>query len=242
MNKKIIISIVVVLFAILAGGGFWFIKNNSQREFTVNLNENKDWNNEHYVSNLNSANNCSEDEKKILKKHELDCNICPGEGDVFPKWCNIDQLKKQPDCLFNFCGEGGIDLGNNYKKYKNKIYYWHNGPQAVPGMSLINADFNTFQSFGDNNYNYGKDNEKVFVRNWKIEGADPATFELMKYDDGNMSLYSKDKKFVFYDGKKISGADPITFKIYNNSDIARDKFNCYRGEYAVNSDLCNVDR
>jgi len=240
MNKKIIILISILVLAVLAGG-FWYVKNNLRKEIMVGLEKNKNLNSEHEIVDFGIIDNCSEDEKKVFDNYKLDCKICPKEGDVFPGWCDLDKLKKQPDCLFNFCGEGGIDLGNNYKKYKNRIYYWYNGPQAVPGMSLVNANFDTFQSFGGNSYNYGKDDRKVFMRNWEIKEANPAAFELMRYNNGDTSLYSKDDKSVFYDGEKIEGADSATLKIYDNDHrIAKDKGSCYRSGHVVNSDLCDI--
>lgn len=118
-------------------------------------------------------------------------------------------------------GVGGEELGNNYRKYKNRIFFWDDGGgQAVPGMVLIDADSETFVSV-DNEYcdwdngtfeydpciRYGKNDKKVFSSWFELEGADPSTFQILK------GLFSKDNNSVFYDTKKLEGIDSKTFQV-----------------------------
>jgi hypothetical protein len=49
----------------------------------------------------------------------------------------------------------------------------------------------------------------------KIEGADPATFQVIVYDEKSAPniIYAKDKNSVYVFNKRIQGADPATFRI-----------------------------
>ncbi|NTU66464.1 MAG: hypothetical protein HGB08_00915 [Candidatus Moranbacteria bacterium] len=126
-------------------------------------------------------------------------------------------------------GKGGADLGNNYKLYKGRIYYWNDGsPQAPSSMSEIDADPASFVSFSSaycvknaDCAGYGKDNEKVFINDFEIVGADPGTFVLMGTDPG-LYGYSKDKDRVYVDNSPVDNADPNSFKVLGG---------CYGSDY-----------
>ncbi len=72
--------------------------------------------------------------------------------------------------------------------------------------------------------NFAKNSEKVFRNKQEIEGADPATFELL--EERSEVKYSKDKNHVYYLNQKIKGADPVSFEIIEKG-YAKDKNNVY---------------
>jgi len=117
-------------------------------------------------------------------------------------------------------GKGGTDLGNNYKLYKGRIYYWDDGsPQAPSSMFEIDADPASFVSFtsvycvkDSDCAGYGKDSKKVFINGSEIVGADPGTFVLIGTDPG-LYGYSKDKDKVYVDNSSVKNADPNSFKV-----------------------------
>lgn len=143
----------------------------------------------------------------------------------------IDNSERREYFSFFRGGQGGKDLGNNYRLYKNKIYYWDDGGgQAVPGMVFINVNPDTFVSLENKNCtwdeskskfnpcrNYARDNSKVFYAWFEIKDADPATFQIMK------GSFAKDKNYVFYDTQKIEGVDTETFQIIGLGRYGKDK-------------------
>lgn len=80
---------------------------------------------------------------------------------------------------------------------------------------------------------YAKDNDHVYLEGRMIEGADPATFELL----GDVSnrpgfRYGKDAKHVFLAWYRINGADPQSFKILR-APYAKDDHTVYCGTVPV---------
>jgi hypothetical protein len=147
--------------------------------------------------------------------------------------------------LANFLSSniGGEELGSNYKAYDNKVYYWDDGPHAVPEMMLIDLDLdeikiiNTGCVWDRNEHkfnvcdNYAKDSEKVYLNYSEIKEADPKTFKLIT--QGNRNLIGKDKKYVFYRKSKIENADPETFEILS-LNYEKDKSRVYyQGEEII---------
>jgi hypothetical protein len=145
---------------------------------------------------------------------------------------SLQDTKKLIDFLSN--DVGGKDLGNNYRLYKNKVYYWNDGGgQAVPSMSLIKANPDTFISL-NNNYckwdkikykfdpcrGFGKDDLSVFYASYIIKDADPKTFQILEYS------YSKDKNTVFYDTTRLEGVNLETSQIISRR-YSKDKSNVY---------------
>lgn len=117
---------------------------------------------------------------------------------------------------------GGTDLGNNYRLYKENIYYWiDGGGQAVPSMSYLNINLEKYEIidtgciWDKNKYrfnvctSYIKDNEKVFWNNYELKGADPETFVIVNYE---IEL-AKDRNNFYLGTRKISEKE---FNEYDN--------------------------
>jgi hypothetical protein len=145
----------------------------------------------------------------------IDKNYIYFYGDVLPIG------EKRQIIYFLDDGVGGIDMGNNYIKYKDRIFFWDDGGgQAVSSMVFIDANPDRFVSV-DNKYckwgkkdspydpcqRYGKDDEKVFYDSYEIKGADPDTFQILN------GLFTKDGYAVFYDTQKLEGINPETFQV-----------------------------
>ena len=166
----------------------------------------------------------------------------------------VDNSKRRSFLAFLEQGIGGQDLGNNYKKYENKIYYWDNDAKNTSSeMIRININENEIETLNggctwDNNkYDYtpcdhfAKDTQKVYYKSSWIRGADPETFELM--EKRNEINFSKDKNSIFYKGVKIEDADVESFEIVYNkycpevsSSLSKDKNNYYRAGRKITSD------
>jgi len=157
----------------------------------------------------------------------------------------IDNSERRNYFAFMKNDEGGQDLGNYYREYKGKVYFWYSGPQAVPGMVPIDADPNTFTSFTDkyctkemenSRFNtcdrYGKDNKKVFMEDFEIKGADPSSFVLLDNYNGHSYGFSKDNNSVFNGTNKLQNADPSSFQLLNG-DYGKDKNRVYYEEEEI---------
>ena len=104
------------------------------------------------------------------------------------------------------------------------------------GTKIANADPNTFKivfrsfDFDEGIYRarYARDKFRVYSNCDVFSGADPATFVVLPYSNGEPSGYTKDKNAVFYLDEVIVGADAPTFKLggtnYDASDTNR-KYN-----------------
>ena len=73
-------------------------------------------------------------------------------------------------------------------------------------------------------YEYSKDKKHIYFGTKTFHTADPATFKVLEHG------YSKDKDNVYYDyytGKTIPGADPVTFAVFD-LEITKDKNTVYQ--------------
>ena len=147
------------------------------------------------------------------------------------------------DSLLEFLskGVGGDDLGDGYKKYKDRIYYHNNdGPHSASVVLLVNANPGTFEVIPNtyceqNKENYGfdacdkfgRDGEKVFRNSYELKDADPKSFVLFAKSDA-WNTYSKDKNHVFYGKAKINNADPNSFQT-TNSFYSKDNQRVFAG-------------
>lgn len=80
--------------------------------------------------------------------------------------------------------------------------------------------------------NFARDNESVYFKDYRIEGSDPETFEVIS--TANRRCYAKDKNFVYiyvrdgWDVYKVINADPETFEVLE-FPYAKDKNDAYNG-------------
>ena len=104
-----------------------------------------------------------------------------------------------------------VDLGGNFKKLKDSVYY-----KSKP---LIDVDSSSFQTYtfrhGDNIIptKYGKDKNHVYYKNNIIENADVETFQTLIHpaylsSDATLPAVAVDKSNLYYKGKVIEGIDP----------------------------------
>jgi len=103
------------------------------------------------------------------------------------------------DVLTNADPDSFKNLGTNYAKDKDKIWY---------GSTLINrADVNSFQLLDGA---YAKDKNNVYYKGNIIEKADLKTFESFKIEMGSnrVDVYAEDKNYVYDKGEIIEGAKP----------------------------------
>lgn len=113
--------------------------------------------------------------------------------------------------LTTISGEDNIQLGGNFRKLKNSIYY-----KSKP---LNNVDSNSFKTFmfkhGENIIptKYGKDNNHVYYKFNIIEEADVETFQALihpnyTYSDLILPSVAVDKSHVYFKGKIVQNLDP----------------------------------
>jgi|GEM_PF-3116624 len=106
--------------------------------------------------------------------------------------------------------EGGENLGGNYRKYKNAIYYWDLGPHAVPTMTRLDLDPD---SVSVKSKFYIKDNQNVYASSpYSMEDVDAETFEDLEYG------YGKDENRVFFRDEIVTGADVDTFESLSHNE------------------------
>lgn len=113
-----------------------------------------------------------------------------------------------------------------YLKDKNGVYKYYFTYITVNDKELKkepNFDAKTFEIV-DPDGRYVKDKNNVYCDGEIINGADPATFEMLK--KGNIN-YTKDKNNIYYWKTKIEGVDRDTFKIMENPNFSKDKNNIY---------------
>ena len=118
------------------------------------------------------------------------------------------------------------NIGGNYVKDKNGVYKYYFTYITVNDKELKkepNFDAKTFEIV-DPDGRYVKDKNNVYCDGEIINGADPATFEMLK--KGNIN-YMKDKNNIYYWKTKIEGVDRDTFKIMENPNFSKDKNNIY---------------
>lgn len=100
---------------------------------------------------------------------------------------------------FSACG-----FSNYYFTKGNEVFYFtdEDGLGEVT-FKVEEVDTASFQILDDI---YAKDGKNVYRVGKIIEGADPATFEVLSH-----KAYAKDRFAVYFWGKKVEGADPQTF-------------------------------
>jgi len=97
-----------------------------------------------------------------------------------------------------------IALSEEYSKDKNKVYYKWVSPGRFWVVELGDADPATFAVL---DFNLAKDRKRVWQWDRVVDGADPATAEVV-----NRHWTWKDRNRVYYQSTVIAGADPATFK------------------------------
>lgn len=132
-------------------------------------------------------------------------------------------LEKAEDLIkFLSSNIGGEDLGGNYKKFSNRIYFWDTGysPQATPIMVFIDANPNTFQVLKNN---FAKDNNFVYYGYELIEGIDPSTFKVI-----GIGSLGKDDKSIVFKSLRIEGSSSQSFKIIREKECFGDTILFFR--------------
>lgn len=156
------------------------------------------------------------------------------------------------DFWFFEYGKGGEKLLGNYRRYKDKVYYWDAGGQAVPAMILLDLDVqkivvnskyyikddenvyadNDFEmknvdakSFVDLGIGYGKDKDNIFKGIDILTDVDRETFEVLA--DKSFAI---DENGVIYQGARIEGADRKTFKVLGFEYSKDDKSVFFQGK------------
>ena len=105
-------------------------------------------------------------------------------------------------------------IGENFLLFDDKVVF--------DGDELPGVDSRSFQVVKDH---YSKDKNHVYAGSKMIEGADPASFEVLE-----TIFYSKDKNYVYGGGILIENADVETFEPIdlNNSILYKDKNHTYQ--------------
>lgn len=91
------------------------------------------------------------------------------------------------------------------------------------GRLIEEADSESFMVLKEGNLgidqepNYAKDSNYVFINDNILVGADPISFSLIPHNLKEATLYAKDKQSVFFLNQKIPKADPNTFNPIHKS-------------------------
>jgi hypothetical protein len=136
----------------------------------------------------------------------------------------IDNSEGRKHFLFFREGQGGEDLGNNYRKYEGKIYYWNDSGKK--SELLVNANPETFISLENKDCaweknesgpwtcrNYAMDNARVFYGWYEIEDADPTTFQILK------ESFAKDKNGYYLRDSRIDESRYLEFMRSEGSEF-----------------------
>lgn len=155
----------------------------------------------------------------------------------------VDNSGRREYLAFLKEGKGGENLGDNYMKFKDKVYYWHDGGgRAVSFMAPTEINKEKIETFNggciwnhekyrfDPCDRFAKDDRKVYYASLEIKGADPETFELI--ERGNRVNLSRDRNHVFYGASIIENADPETFKILSYR-YEKDNARVYFGQWEI---------
>jgi hypothetical protein len=166
------------------------------------------------------------------------------------------QVPKIPMSELTPLGDG--PFGPVYFKTKdNKVYFSNSGQSSI---LYPHSDPDTFSIFPESKY-VAKDATTVYVWAYPLEGADPATFELLYLENvttlekkkQTMPYFARDKENVYsftnrgltYEPVRIPGADPSSFKVHathdNYSNFATDHQNLYINSYNDVLVIDNVD-
>lgn len=121
--------------------------------------------------------------------------------------------------------------GRSYVIKNGKVYHrtTHEGDYGKL-TELPDADAETFEKL--EHPDYAKDKNYVYRQKLKIEGADPASFEILDKD------FTKDKNTAYYRGKSIANAQGANFKILRGW-FSTDGTNVFYQEKPLN--VCSVD-
>lgn len=166
------------------------------------------------------------------------------------------QIPRIPTNELTPLGDG--PFGPVYFRTKdNKVYFSNSGASSI---LYPYSDPDTFSIFPESKY-VAKDATTVYVWAYPLEGADPATFELL-YPESvttlekkkqTMPLFAKDAENVYaftnrgltYNPVRIPGADPVSLKVHTTHDaysnFATDHQNLYISGYDDVLVIENVD-
>ena len=114
------------------------------------------------------------------------------------------ERKKQEE----LSAKGITEMGSDYYMYKNLIYY---DDKSSGKIFLYKADIETLEEVEDSYNEILKDKKRVYAAGRMIEGADPASFEII------IGRYYKDKKNVYTEWNKIDNADVKTFEVIDGN-------------------------
>lgn len=104
---------------------------------------------------------------------------------------------------------------NDLVKDKNGVYAKFPYSQGWTGIPYAKIEGADPATYEVVGQQYAKDKNHAYAYDSVIEGADPATFELVPGDANNSFIWTRDENHVYYRGRVIAGADPRTFKVYN---------------------------
>ncbi len=180
-----------------------------------------------------SKNKSIVDSSQTSQVDQNDKKIESKKQDESVEWSLISQPFKPRFKLFD-TDDGSENPAFFWIAYPGVSYFINEQGDVVYGSvnsdpdsnKIISADKNTFSLLvhwlpdGIDGIEFGKDKESVFYRGYKIDGADPATFEVLKYGNA-LTNYSKDKNHVYLENNLITGADPATFTIIKCISIDR---------------------
>lgn len=130
-------------------------------------------------------------------------------------YCDDVSLKKERQVAMHIVNDADpatfekITEQENYFKDKNNIFC-NQGDRGMIVEKLEGADVNTFSIVPRSTEYFAKDKNNVFRLCDKLDGADPATFQIL-----DNATYQKDKNSVYDEGWKMPGADPASFVIFN---------------------------
>ena len=113
-------------------------------------------------------------------------------------------------------------VGLSYCADDNNVFYRNRYNESEKLLKVTTAHASSFQLIGEPLSGYAKDDEKVYYNGQALDGADPATFELLQYG------YSHDKNQAYYNGQLIDGMQGTNFQVLKD---------CYLGSDGIH--LCN---
>ena len=150
------------------------------------------------------------------------------------------------DTSNTFSDDDVIELGNSYKRIKNKIYY--------SSILLENADADTFKIIyvntpkGDSATFYAKDKNNVYYKERLIQQADISSFAILLHPDYDTIVdytpkTAVDSKYAYYKGSIIPDINPATVYPFTIHRAWQAETNIiYKGKVIKNIDLYNFHR
>lgn len=117
-------------------------------------------------------------------------------------------------------------LNRKYSKDKNYVYFNYKKIEWSDGSTfeLLSEEYSR-----DKNNVYFYENQSVSRELFRLEWADPKSFEILE-----RNAYSKDRNSVYYNGEKIEWSDGSTFELLNEN-YSKDKNNVYYTENTIYS-------